>query len=93
MEINAGKLGFEVSGFVAVTAGDGTMRSCQREFCFGMVKARQLRPGFVSVTSFTSHGLPVDQPKHALTELPAVRIPVTTRAGHVLEVIRRRRFV
>ena len=93
MEINTGKLGFKVGGFVAVAASDGTMRSCQREFCLGMVKARQLHPGFVGVTSFTSHGLPVDQPEHALSELPAVRILVTTRAGHVLKVVPRRRFV
>jgi hypothetical protein len=93
MEINTGKLDFKVGGFVAVAASDGTMRSCQREFCLGMVKARQLHPGFVGVTSFTSHGLPVDQPEHALSELPAVRILVTTRAGHVLKVVPRRRFV
>lgn len=92
MEINIGELGLKVGGFVAVDAGDGTMRSCQREFRLRVVEARQLHPGFVGVASFASYGLSVLQALHALTKLPAVWILVTTRARHVLEVVQHSRL-
>lgn len=89
MEINMSKLGLKVGGFVAVDTSDGTMCSGKREVRLGVIEARQLHPGFVGVASCAPHGLAVDQALHALTELPAVRIHVTNRAGHVLEVVRR----
>jgi len=92
VEVNIGELGFKVGGLVAVDAGDGTMRSCQREFRLGVVETRQIRPGLVGVASFASHGLPVGQMLHAFPKLPTVWILVTTSAGHVLEVVRHRRF-
>jgi hypothetical protein len=92
MEVNIGEPGFKIGGLVAVDAGDGTMRSRQRKFRLGVVEARQIRPGFVGMASFASNGLPVDEVLHALTELTVVRVRVTGRAGHVLEVVLRRRL-
>lgn len=92
LEINAGELGLKVSGFVAVDAGNGAMRARQREVCLRVIEARQLRPGFVGVTSLASHRLAVNQALHALAKLPVVRVLVTARAGHVLEVVRHLRL-
>jgi hypothetical protein len=72
---------------VAVDASDSTMRSDQREIRLGVVEARQVHPGFVSVASFASHGLAVHHALHTLPKLPAMRIFVTSRAGPVLEVV------
>jgi hypothetical protein len=90
VEISISELGFKVGGLVAVNARDSTMRSDQREIRLGVVEARQIHPGFVSVASFASHGLAVHDALHTFPELPAVRIGVTSRAGPVLEVIRDR---
>ena len=87
MEINIRQLGFEVRGFVAVAAGDGAMRSGQREIRLGVVETREFRPGFIGVAGFASHRLAVHHSLHARSKLPAVRIGVTSRAGHILEVV------
>ena len=68
-------------------AGDGTMRAEEREFCFGVVEAGYVHPGFCGVAGFAAEGGAVGAlAVHAVVEFALVRIGVAGGAATVREV-------
>jgi len=87
-EIGVDELGSQVGRLVAINAGHGAMGADQRELGFGVIEAGKLFPVPGGVTCLAASGLSVcAEGLHALGELAAVRILVTSGTGKILEVI------
>ena len=74
---------------VAIGARNGAMRSEKRIFCFGVIEAGNIAPGFYVVAGFAAEGRSVTSlARHLHDELSFVRIDVARGAGAVLEMER-----
>lgn len=69
-------------GFVALRARDGAMRAEKKEFCFGVVEAGYVRPGFCGVAGLAAErGTVGALAAHAVAEFAFVRIGMAGGAG------------
>lgn len=76
------------SGFMAFTAGDGTVCTDQWKLGFGMIEAVDVCPGLHVVAGFAAEGSAVGAlASHAIVEFILVRILVASGAISILEVI------
>ena len=73
-------------GFVAISACHGAMRSEQREFCFRVVEAVDVRPRFSGVASFASERRAIGPlAGHFFVEFAVVRVLVASGAVPILK--------
>ena len=88
LEVHMTHSGFEVGRFVAVDAGRGTVSSHQCKRSFGVIKARQLFPGFGGMTALTAGRRAVGTcQRYAVFELALMRVGMATGATQLLPVI------
>jgi hypothetical protein len=72
---------------VALAAANGAMHAQKREFCFGMIEAVDVRPGFCVVAGFAAERRTIGAfAGHAIVELALVWIGVAGGAGAVLKM-------
>src|SRR6202162_334688 len=87
-EIGVDELGSQVGRLVAINTGHGAVGTDQRELGFGVIEVGKVFPVPGGVTCLAASGLSVcAEGLHALGELAAVRILVTSGTGKILEVI------
>lgn len=82
---------FQVRRLVTARAGNGAMRSHEREHRDGMIESDDVRPGFGGMTGFAAGRFAIrSRLFHPLRELAVVRVDVAADTANVVEAVRNR---